>query len=64
MIVTDWWWDGDDIIIITESNEQYRLHKPYPTSIKFEGLDYDSSETVQLEQKFRYPKASYDKQIF
>jgi hypothetical protein len=48
-----YWWEDDDFYFVTE-NETYCIKGMYVTDIKYEGLDYTSSEEVTIEPKLRY----------
>lgn len=54
MQVKEYWWEGDDLILITVNDEKYTLHNAYYTSIRFDGLDYDSTENCTIELTKRY----------
>lgn len=53
--VADWHWDGDDMVVTTKCNKCFVLHKPWPASVRYEGLDYDDAETcnIRLTQRYR-----------
>lgn len=48
IIVTDFWYEDDDLIVVTESDDRYELKNPYLSSVKFEGLDYSASEICEI----------------
>lgn len=53
-VTTDYWWEDDDFIFITNNGEKYCYKNMYPISMKIEGLEYDSSEDLVIEAMVRY----------
>jgi hypothetical protein len=41
-------WDGNDFYFTTENDESFCYKNMYPANLKFEGLDYDDSDIVEL----------------
>lgn len=44
--VEDYWWDGDNLIILCHDGRRYRMKKPWLASDEFKGLDYSDDEVT------------------
>lgn len=48
MNVKDWYCEEDDLIVVLENDEVYRLKNLYWSSFTIHGLDHTMSESVTL----------------
>lgn len=61
LVVEDWWWDDDRNFFVKDKNtgDIWKFANCWPKSIKFEGLDSDSSEDCFIELKVKYSEKEY-----
>lgn len=53
-VTTQYWWEGDDFVIVTDEGEGYRFTKAYLASVNFSGLDYTDNGDVVITVDTRY----------
>jgi predicted NAD-dependent protein-ADP-ribosyltransferase YbiA (DUF1768 family) len=56
-VAVDYWWEGGNFVFQTKDGHEYCFTNVYPVSIKFEGLDYSTSD----ECTFVYSSVKYEK---
>ncbi len=58
-VAVDYWWEDDDFVFITDKGDRFRFYFLYPTSMRFDGLDYDTAEDVMIETTLKYQTSNY-----
>lgn len=51
-VIKSYWWEDGDLHLETQEGETIILKNAYWSDIRFDGLDYNSSEIVELTQRY------------
>ena len=47
--INEFYWDDNDLVVLTTTDEKYIFKNAYPTSISFPELDFNATEECQIQ---------------